>query len=75
MQSLACNKQYNFQYASSREYLQFMFRSLDGNIFRCQKKFINGEEKFISEYFQAKPLSYQTYARMKDTYVSMNSFC
>ena len=75
MQSLACNKQYNFQYASSREYLQFMFRSLDGNIFRCQKKFINGEEKFISEYFQAKPLSYQTYAGMKDTYVSMNSFC
>ena len=77
MQNLAYSGQNlnQFQYASAREYLQFMFRSLDGNIFRCHKKYENGEEKFISEYFQAKPLSYQTYAGMKDTYVSMNSFC
>ena len=72
--NLAYVEQNKFQYASSREYLSFLYQSLDGYIFRCQKKFTDGEEKFISEYFSSKKLPYQQYAGQKDTYVSMNSF-
>lgn len=64
-----------FQYASSKEYLNYLFGNLEGSIFKCNKEFIDGQEVFLSKYYQSKALCNQAYAGHKDTYVSMNSFC
>ena len=74
MTNLAIAEQDQVQYTTSRDYLQYLFRSTEGYIFRCQKEIVNGEESFVSKYYQAKPLSYQKYSGIRDTYVSMNTF-
>ncbi|MBP3197326.1 MAG: replication protein [Butyrivibrio sp.] len=74
MTNLAIAEQDQVQYTTSRDYLQYLFRSTEGYIFRCQKEIVNGAESFVSKYYQAKPLSYQKYAGIRDTYVSMNTF-
>lgn len=72
--NLAIDKSKYLEYCSPNEYLRYMYGDLEGYIFRCQKKIIDGEERFLSECYQSAKLSKQKFTNELNTYASMNSF-
>lgn len=72
--SAASEEFYQSEFANSQDYIKYIYGGLEGYIFKCRKKYVDGEMAFLSSFHRNSGLVNQYYENQQDTYVSMNSF-